>query len=167
MEGTQPVEVHFFGENVHQELSTALNNSEDSLVLDLRDNSGGLWTEAIATLDLFFPEKSVLAYRHNVDGTTIPILAQHEAIYTKPMVVLINQQTSGPAELVALTLQEHQKATIIGERSHGQNIDYSVLRLSSKTVLMLADTYILSSQRRTWYQTGVVPNVSVSSKIPR
>ena len=78
--------------------------------------------------------------------------------------MLINQQTSGPAELVALTLQENQRATIVGERSNGQNLDYKVQQLNSDTVLMLVDTHMLSSQRRTWYHTGVVPNVSVSSQ---
>ena len=164
VEGSEPVEVQFFGRDVHQEIAAKLIDNEQHVVLDLRDNTGGLWTEAIATLDLFFPAKTVVAYRQNLDGTTIPILAQQEAIYTQPLVVLINQQTSGPAELVALTLQENQRATIIGERSQGQNLDYKVQQLNADSVLMLVDTYILSSQRRSWYHTGVVPNVSVSSQ---
>jgi carboxyl-terminal processing protease len=164
VDGSTPVQVQFFGRDVHEEIATKLIDLEQEVVLDLRDNTGGLWTEAIATLDLFFPAKTVVAYRQNVDGTTIPILAQQEPIYTKPLVVLINEQTSGPAELVALTLQENQRATIIGERSKGQNLDYQIQQLNADSVLMLADTHILSSQRRTWYHTGVVPNVSVSSQ---
>ena len=162
--GLESVAIHFFGDGVHREVAKRLSDPEQQLILDLRDNTGGIWDEAIGTLDLFFPSKTVLAYRQAPDGTTIPILSQHDAVYTGEVIVLINHETSGPAELVALTLQENQRATVIGERSQGRNLDYTVQRVNSEWVLLLADTHLLSSQRRTWYQTGVVPNVSISSK---
>ena len=83
VEGSEPLQVQFFGRDVHQEIAAKIDVLEQDLVLDLRDNTGGLWTEAIATLDLFFPAKTVVAYRQNMDGTTIPILTQQEAVYTK------------------------------------------------------------------------------------
>ena len=49
-------------------------------ILDLRDNQGGLWEEAVATLDLFFPKDTVLAYRQYADGTKIPVLSQSPAV---------------------------------------------------------------------------------------
>lgn len=153
------VEVQFFGRGTTQEIEKGINQSA---VLDLRDNTGGLWEEAIETLDLFFPKHAVIAHRQLSDNLIVPILSQREEIFDGPLIVLVNQRTSGPAELVAITLQEHQRATIVGERSAGFAVDYTVLKPDDSWVLMLAETQLLSSKKQSWNQYGVVPNLRVS-----
>ena len=80
-----------------------------------------------------------------------------------PVIVLINQGTRGPAELVALTLQENGMATLVGERSVGEAIDYHVLYPNPQLVLLMADVRLLSSKKRQWNGSGVVPNLSISA----
>ena len=155
------LQVHFFGENSSTQIRTHLE--EGVSIIDLRDNQGGLWEEAVATLDMFFPKDIVLAYRQYVDGTKIPVLSQSAALQTDPIVILINQGTRGPAELVALTLQENGMATLVGERSAGEGMDYHVLYPNKKLVLLMADVRLLSSKKRQWHDAGVVPNLSISS----
>ena len=99
------ISLHFFGEGVCGELERVVQEQADRrLIIDLRDNEGGLWEEGIACLDLFLDRNSVLGYRQMADGTSIPILAQKEALHSAPMVIVINQGTKGPAD-VALVLQ--------------------------------------------------------------
>lgn len=156
------VTVQFFGRGTTKEIAQAIEDS--AVVLDLRDNTGGLWEESIATLDLFFPKQTVIAHRQLSDSIVVPILSQRDQVYNNPLIVLINHRTSGPAELVAMTLQEHQKATIVGERSAGFAIDYTVLQSEPSLVLLLAETQLLSSNKQSWSQYGVVPNLRVSSQ---
>jgi carboxyl-terminal processing protease len=153
--------VHFFGENSSTEIKKHLEQGTVPII-DLRDNQGGLWEEAVATLDMFFPKDTVLAYRQYADGTKIPVLSQSSAVQTEPVVILINQGTRGPAELVALTLQENGMATLVGERSAGEAIDYHVLYPNRELVLLMADVRLLSSKKRQWHDAGVVPNLSIS-----
>lgn len=159
---TSVLQVQFFGSQSSVQVKNSIELGPIS-ILDLRDNQGGLWEEAVATLDLFFPKDTVLAYRQYGDGTKIPVLSQSEAIQIDPVVILINQDTRGPAELVALTLQENGMATLVGERSAGEGIDHHVLYPNPQLVLLMADIRLLSSQKRQWHDSGVVPNLSISS----
>ena len=150
----------FFGRGTTEEIELGIQQTG---VLDLRDNTGGLWEEAIETLDLFFPKHMVVAHRQVSDDLLVPILTQREQVYDGSLIVLVNKRTSGPAELVAITLQEHQRATIVGERSAGFAVDYTVLQPEDPWVLLLAETQLLSSKKQSWNQYGVVPNLRVSS----
>ena len=156
------LQIQFFGEQSSTQVKRSLENGSISII-DLRDNQGGLWEEAVATLDLFFPKDTVLAYRQYSDGTKIPVLSQSSAVQIEPVVILINQGTKGPAELVALTLQENGMATLVGERSAGEAIDHHVLYPNRQLVLLMADIRLLSSKKRQWHGAGVVPNLSISS----
>jgi len=163
LSGKNTLRIQFFGEDSSQQIQEMLSQQSNLSILDLRDNQGGLWEEAIETLDLFCPQETILAYRAHHDGTQIPVLSQKTATMTKPMVILINQGTKGPAELVALTLQEQGLATLVGERSGGDGMDYHTLYPNPNWVLLMADTTILSSKRKDWQSVGVVPNLSISS----
>ena len=163
-EGSSTVAVQFFGVGSSEQVQHMLVGSPKPSILDLRDNQGGLWEEAIATLDIFFPQESIIAYREHHDGTKIPILSQEPILRVEPLVVLINQGTQGPAELVALTLQEHGIATLVGERTSGSGVDYHVLYPNRDWVLLMADTQLLSSKKQQWHGGGVVPNLSISSQ---
>lgn len=156
------VGVHFFGKGVCRELEIVVKEQTDKpLVLDLRDNEGGLWEESIACLGLFLEHNAVLGYRQMVDGTSIPILSQKGMQHVAPVVVLINQGTKGPAELFALVLQEYGRAELIGEKTYGNAVDYQYYTIDKKWLLKLADTELLSANKTSWRNNGVTPNISV------
>lgn len=157
------VQVHFFGQGSADKIANSAKESNIS-ILDFRDNSGGLWEEAVATLDVFLPSKTVVAHRRHHDGNQIPILAQQSPLQTEPIVILVNQGTQGPAELVALTLQEQGVATVVGERSAGVGVDYHPLYPNKEWVLLMADTILLSSKKQSWHSIGVVPNLTISDQ---
>ncbi len=157
------VQVHFFGQGSADKIAKSAKESSIS-ILDFRDNSGGLWEEAVATLDVFLPSETVVAHRRYHDGNQIPVLTQKPPLQMDALVVLINQGTQGPAELVALTLQEKGIATVVGERSSGFGVDHHPLYPNEEWVLLMADTILLSSQKQSWHGIGVVPNLTISDQ---
>ena len=162
------IPLHFFGKGVCGKLETVVKEQANQpLIIDLRDNEGGLWEEGIACLDLFLDRNAVLGYRQMTDGTTIPILSQKEAQHSAPMVIVINQGTRGPAELFALTLQEYGRAELVGERTYGASVDYQYYPLDEKWILKLADTEMISANKLSWRNNGVTPNVSIGLHLDR
>lgn len=156
------VGIHFFGKGVCEEFEAVVQEQTDQpLVLDLRDNEGGLWEESIACLDLFLERNAVLGYRKMVDGTSIPILSQGDMQHVAPVIVLVNQGTKGPAELFALVLQEYERAELVGERTYGNAVDYQYYPIDQKWLLKLADTELLSANKSSWRNNGVTPNILV------
>jgi carboxyl-terminal processing protease len=102
------------------------------LVLDLRNNPGGLLTSAVHTLSLFLVTirgRSVAEKTELVPKTATP--------YTFPMAVLLNGKSASASEIVAGALQDHDRATIIGEPSFGKGLVQSVYPLSQNAGLAL------------------------------
>ncbi|MFO0935682.1 MAG: S41 family peptidase [Gemmataceae bacterium] len=95
-----------------------------ALILDLRDNPGGLLNQAISVCDLFLPEADIVSTkdrrertkprRSKTDGTP------WESAKERPMAVLINRASASASEIVAAALQDNQRAIVVGERSYGK-----------------------------------------------
>jgi carboxyl-terminal processing protease len=113
-----------------------------ALVLDLRDNPGGLLSTAVEVSDLFVEDGNIVSTKgRNVRDKVYK--ARKEETYTGfPMVVLINQHSASAAEIVSACLQDHHLAAVVGQRSYGkgsvQNIipledNQSVLKLTTQT----------------------------------
>lgn len=95
-----------------------------ALVLDLRDNPGGLLSEAIKVCDLFLPDADIVATKDRRERTK-PRRAKTdrtpwESATDRPMAVLVNRGSASAAEIVAAALQDNHRAVVIGERSFGK-----------------------------------------------
>lgn len=128
------VRVKKFGEKTVSELQTIfqqLDSSCEGLVLDLRDNGGGLLDSACVICDMFLEKGDIVSTRDrsgNVDemvratpGTEVPA--------DLPMAILINQNSASASEIVAACLQDHQRALIVGSRSFGKGTVQQVIPL--------------------------------------
>ena len=108
------------------------------LVLDLRNNPGGLVTAAVETASLFLnPGQTILSIRGRKSAAqeeTVPGIAQP---YTFRMSVLVNAKSASASEIVAGALQDHDRAVIVGEPSFGKGLVQSVFPLSSGTGIAL------------------------------
>lgn len=108
------------------------------LVLDLRNNPGGLVTAALETASLFLkPGESILSIKgRNVPEKIekVPSIAQP---YTFPVAILINAKSASASEIVTGALQDHDRATVIGEPSFGKGLVQSVFPLSHSTGIAL------------------------------
>jgi carboxyl-terminal processing protease len=114
-----------FTSGVHGQLRTRLNRllrrGADGLVLDLRQNSGGLLDEAVLVSSLFVPNGVIVATK----GRTRPrrvLRAAGQAIRRKPLVVLVDRGTASAAEIVTAAVSERLGATVVGRRTFGKGV---------------------------------------------
>jgi carboxyl-terminal processing protease len=140
--GIAYIYIEQFAETTSKELADALKklgeNNIHGLVLDLRDNPGGLLNESIAVADQFLQKGQVVVSHH---GRSSP-----EKIYTArngnhghefPIVVLVNGSSASAAEIVSGALQDHDRAWIVGETTFGKGLVQTVYPLSENTGLAL------------------------------
>lgn len=119
------------------------------LVLDLRNNPGGLMTAALETASYFLkPGQTILS----VSGRNVPEKIERvpagNSPYTFPVAVLVNGKTASASEIVSGSLQDHDRATIVGEPSFGKGLVQSVFPLSEGTGLALTTAlYYIPSGR--------------------
>lgn len=124
-----------FRAGVADELASSLQPLLDEasprgLVLDLRDNPGGLLDEAVAVADLFLDEGIIVAMQRRSSG---PVLEEHLASpgglpIDLPLVVLVNGGSASASEIVAAALQETGRAPLVGERTYGKGTVQQIYR---------------------------------------
>lgn len=157
------IDVLFFSQGSAERLASLLESvPEDSgLLLDLRDNQGGLLEEALAAASLFLEGGAVITYRSMADGADEALVATGDRRWRRPVVVLTNERTAGAAEVFASALQDHRAATLVGTTTTGQAAEPRYYPLGSGLVLQLADTSLRSPSGRSWAGTGLIPDIRV------
>jgi carboxyl-terminal processing protease len=127
-----------FGEKTATDLKRAVQwlteHDMRGLILDLRDDPGGLLSTAIDICDMFITSGTIVTTR----GRNGTILANWQAsgkgLYTKfPMIVLVNQYSASASEIVAACLQDHHRASIVGQRSWGKGTVQQVIELGNQS----------------------------------
>ena len=160
------VRVAGFSQGVAHDLQQALTALEQQglvhIVLDLRNNPGGLLNEAVATASQFLSSGTVLLVR-DAHGTTTPIPVQkHGVAPGLALVVLINQGTASAAEIVAGALQDAHRAVLVGEKTFGTGTVLKSFPLSNGSALMLAiEEWLTPNGRVIWHQ-GIAPDTVVA-----
>ena len=103
------------------------------LIIDLRDCPGGLLTSAVETADLFVDEGTIVTTtsRRGTSENLVHKAQRQKTHLGFPMVVLVNGGTASAAEIVAACLQDHDRATIVGQRTYGRGIVYGIFALDS------------------------------------
>jgi carboxyl-terminal processing protease len=119
------------------------------LVLDLRNNPGGVLGAALETASLFLkPESKLLSVRGRSIRATEETVPKDTSPYTFPLAVLINGRSASASEIVAGALQDHDRAVIVGEPSYGKGLVQNVYPLSDSTGLALTTAYYYTPSGR-------------------
>jgi carboxyl-terminal processing protease len=142
-DGVGYVETNAFSQSAADELQAAVDSLKRSgmrsLVLDLRNNPGGLLTEGLGVADLFLnPGQEIVATRGRAPRSTETFSDEAPQRYpTLPVVVLVNGFSASSAEIVAGALQDHDRALLIGTGTFGKGLVQTVYRLSGDAALKL------------------------------
>ena len=140
----------------------------DGFVLDLRNNPGGLLSQAIAVSDAFLEKGEIVSTRGRdpEDGdrynATPDDLAQG-----KPVVVLINGGSASASEIVAGALQDHQRAIVVGTKSFGKGSVQTVMPLRDSAAMRLTTARYYTPSGRSIQALGVSPDIVVEQPKPR
>jgi carboxyl-terminal processing protease len=140
--GIAYVHITSFEEKTPQEVAAALDRLDaphlQGLLLDLRDNHGGMVDAAASVASLFLkPHELVLTMRGRAMPEKVYRTLELPRHYDLPMVVLVNANTASAAEVLAAALQEYDRAVIAGEPTFGKGLVQSVVELSEQTGLAL------------------------------
>ncbi len=154
-----------FDEVTAQQFETALNELKaqgmEGLVVDIRDNGGGLLTTVCDMLDLFLEEDDLIVYTLDKYDVKEEIYAHEGSIGELPMVVMINGYSASASEIFSGALQDYGLATIVGTRSFGKGIVQSVIPLSDGSAVKLTVSTYYTPIGRNIHGTGVTPDVEV------
>lgn len=155
-----------FSQGVSQELKQALTEMQQQgmtgVILDLRNNPGGLLSEAVNTTSQFLSSGDVLLEK-DAQGLVTHVTVRPGGTATQlPMVVLVNNGSASAAEIVAGALQDAHRASLVGETTFGTGTVLNEFSLSDGSALMLAiEEWLTPSGRVIWHK-GIVPDQTVS-----
>jgi len=159
------VRIVSFSDGVTQDLEAALLQIREqdlgAIIVDLRNNPGGLLNEAIGVASQFLDSGNVLQQRAS-DGTiTLEPVREGGVAVSIPMVVLINEGSASASEIVSGALQDAHRAELVGETTFGTGTVLSTIGLSDGSALLLAtQEWLTPSGRVIWHQ-GIEPDTTV------
>jgi carboxyl-terminal processing protease len=163
------ININTFSENTGADTRDAIRAIDRALghkplgyVVDLRDNGGGLLTQAIAVSDAFLDRGEIVSQRGR-EKTDI------DRYYAKPgddakglpVVVLTNAGTASASEIVAGALQDHHRGLVMGERSFGKGSVQTLLELGPQTALRLTTARYYTPSGRSVQEGGIEPDIRV------
>jgi len=134
-------------------------------ILDLRNNPGGLLSQAIKVSDAFLESGEIVSTKGR-DAKDIKIYNAKKGDETKgkPVIVLINRGSASASEIVAGALKDNKRATILGEKSFGKGSVQSIIPLSNKGGLRLTTAKYYLPSGATIEEIGVQPDIKVEQK---
>ena len=152
-----------FSQDVGKELGAAIDAAEaqgaTGVILDLRNNPGGLLHEAVAVSAQFLPPDGVVVLRQDAQGDVKQELVPNDAAPTSlPVVVLINQGSASASEIVSGALQDAGRATLVGETTFGTGTVLNEFALSDGSAILLATEQWLTPDGRVIWREGIVPD---------
>lgn len=157
------IKLSSFDEDAGHELKNALTAAKEqgarTLILDLRNNPGGLLNQAILVASQFLPGGTPVLLQENRDGQRKTTSAEDGGVATDlPLVVLINENSASSSEIVAGALQDAGRATLIGETTFGTGTVLSQYQLSDGSRLLLGTEQWLTPAGREIRGQGIEPD---------
>ena len=163
------VRLNQFSETTARELSRAIDKLQDArggmlegLVLDLRNNPGGVLDAAVDVADLFLDSGVIVA----AEGRTVDSRFRHSAhrgdvLDGAELVVLVNGGSASASEIVAGALQDHGRAIVVGTRTFGKGLVQTVMPLSQGRAIKLTTSRYYTPSGDSIHETGITPDVYV------
>ena len=135
----------------------------NGLILDLRNNPGGVLSAAIEVTDAFINEGLIVSTKGRDEFLDSKYEATNETVLAdQPIVVLINGGSASAAEIVAGALQDHERAVLIGNPSFGKGSVQTILALENEYALKLTTALYYTPNGRSIQATGIQPTIQVS-----
>jgi carboxyl-terminal processing protease len=155
-------------ENAMKNLKQQAGNKLAGIVLDLRNNPGGLLDQAVAVSDAFIDKGEIVSTRgRRADDAQRYNAHAGDITGGLPVVVLINGGSASASEIVAGALQDHRRATVIGTRSFGKGSVQTIIPLGSGNgALRLTTARYFTPSGRSIQATGISPDIEVLQDVP-
>jgi carboxyl-terminal processing protease len=146
------------------------NEAPKGIILDLRNNPGGLVDQSVYVADAFLKQGAVVLTRGRIAEESARYDAQPDTldamIADVPLVVLINGGSASASEIVAGARQDHKRATVVGTRSFGKGSVQSIISLGPDGAMRLTTARYYTPNNRSIQALGITPDIEVKQVVP-
>ena len=153
------------GPDMRKELDTLKqenNNDLKGLVLDLRNNPGGVLNAAVDVADVFLDKGLIVYTEGRVKDSELRFNAKPiDVLKNTPVVVLVNEGSASASEIVAGALQDHKRAVIMGQKTFGKGSVQTILPMSDDTAVKLTTARYYTPSGRSIQASGIVPDITI------
>ncbi len=159
-----------FNENSSDQLKNVITNFEKNnklqgYIFDLRNNPGGLLSQAIKISDIFLNDGEIVSTRGRKESENRKFFAKKgDRIDGKPLIVLINTGSASAAEIVAGALQDHKRAVLLGESTYGKGSVQSIIPLRNRGAIRLTISKYYLPSGKSISEIGVAPDIKIEEK---
>jgi carboxyl-terminal processing protease len=159
-----------FNENSSNQIKDKLdelkkNNNLKGYILDLRNNPGGLLSQAIKISDFFLDNGEIVSTKSRKSSENRKWFARKgDVIEGKTLIVLINYGSASASEIVAGALKDHKRAIIVGENSYGKGSVQSIIPLKNKGAIRLTISKYYLPSGQSISEVGVTPDIVVNEE---
>lgn len=158
------ITINQFAETTASQYETALedlnNQGMERLIVDVRDNPGGLLTSVCDVLDSMLPEE-LLVYTEDKNGKKSEYNAKGTDQFDKPMVILVNGNSASAAEIFSGALQDYKVAKLVGTTTFGKGIVQQIFNLSDGSAVKMTISKYYTPSGRCIHGTGLEPDIEV------
>lgn len=163
------IRISSFNEELDKSVEKAVKNAQKKLknklagiVIDVRNNPGGLLDQAIGVSDLFLEQGEIVSTRsRNVEDTVKFSATAGDIAKGLPIVVIINEGSASASEILAGALQDHHRAVVIGEKSFGKGSVQTVVQLPNGAGMRLTTARYYTPSGRSIQAKGIEPDIVV------
>lgn len=155
----------FISSKANSEMRDALRKVENTngVVLDLRNNPGGLLTNAIEIANMFL-DRGVIVSTIDADGYKQSTFSSNRPINKQPLVVLINKGSASASEILSGALRDNGRAKLVGQRSFGKGLVQAINRLDDGSGINVTIAKYLTPNDTDIHKHGIVPDYKVDLK---
>ena len=159
------IQILDFDGGVAKEFKENYNNLKSegatSLIIDIRNNGGGVVDEAIDILEMICDKDSTLLIETDKKGNEKVTKAEEKPIIDIPIVVLVNEKSASASEILAGALKDNNKATIIGKKTYGKGVIQTLYKLSDGSGLKMTTSEYCTPNKDKINKVGIEPNITV------
>jgi carboxyl-terminal processing protease len=166
------IKIRSFSKNTSLDLDKALNELEkkeiSKLILDLRNNPGGLLNQAVEVTDRFLNRENLIVYTKGRSDEQNMRFTSHDKVagVSYPLIILVNSGSASASEIVAGALQDLNRAIILGTPTFGKGSVQTIIPLSDGSALRLTTARYYTPSGRVIQENGIEPDIIIEREIP-
>ncbi len=166
------IKIRSFSKNTSEDLDKALDElgkkGITKLILDLRNNPGGLLNQAVEVTDRFLNRENLIVYTKGRSDEQNTRFTSHDKVagVSYPLIILVNSGSASASEIVAGALQDLNRAVILGTQTFGKGSVQTIIPLSDGSALRLTTARYYTPSGRVIQENGIEPDIIVEMEIP-
>ena len=151
------------GEQVEKALGDFTKKNVKGIILDLRNNPGGLLDEAVNVAELFVPKGPIVYIEYK--NKELQSFSSITNKYPKPLVVLVNGESASASEIVAGAIQDTKSGIVLGTKTYGKGTVQSIIPVDNGGAVKLTIAKYMTAKKRNLHGAGITPDITVVNPI--